>query len=188
MGKTSVLILNPTFCFYEHPYEGPPKGALVRWTSGIEVTVTVFWLIFCVILLQKITLPFTSLTLTPLLSNFVPSQISKCFLQTICTESTSQTFAFLVTFNHCNTPRSMSEIYSTIGQGQSLEILCFIRVEVYSIFWFTTFFKFFIHSPQIFVWLCAWSHLLSPLLPLGLEDQEISRVFCTLLQGRWCCW
>ena len=35
--------------------------------------------------------------------------------------------------------RSVSEIHSTIGQGQSLKILSFIRVEVYSIFWFASF-------------------------------------------------
>ena len=58
--------------------EDPPLGASGRWTSGVEVTVAVFWVIFCVILLQKITLPITSLTLTLLLSNFVPSQISRC--------------------------------------------------------------------------------------------------------------
>ena len=89
----------------------------------IEVTLAVFWVIY---LLRHpppknhpshhLTDPHTSpLKLCPV-TDF---QVFLCFWQIIFTESTRQAFgrlfAFLVHFNHCNTPRSISEIYSTIG-------------------------------------------------------------------------
>ena len=119
---------------------------LVYTQSSWRSTTSFLSSVFCVILLQKLTLHITLLTLTPLLSNFDPSQISRCscvsgksFAQYLQVRLSGVFFVFLVHFNHCNTPWSVSEIHSTIGQKKTLEISRFIRVEVYSIFWFATF-------------------------------------------------
>ena len=44
------LIIYTIYLYTPRVVEDPPQGASGRWTSGVEVTVAVFWVIFCVIM------------------------------------------------------------------------------------------------------------------------------------------
>ena len=135
-----------------------------------------FYVLFCVILLQKISLPITSLPFSQTLSHqkflgvlvFLANHLRKIyksdFQESFCLDLYLKYILQLDRDNlwrHC--------VSSGLRSTLSFDLLpsCIL----------------FTLSSLIFVLLHAWSHSSSPPLPLCLEDPEISRVFCILLQG-----
>ena len=91
-------------------------------------------------------------------------------------------FHLIIYMIYLYTPRVVGNpTQGTIRQEQSLGVLCFIRVKVYSVVCFATF----LHSFYAFLsYLCLISFFVTS-FAIGLEDPEIIGVFCILLQGRW---